>query len=132
MQGHNAFQFVDVGAAHDREYVHVRRTHAFERHAERMVGVQVREFARVDKLFKRAARSTVTPRILQRTQANHCNDTGIVDYEPGMKATGTNLFHRFFHGHVVAENFRGRAHRAEHAPLAFDGTRFRTGEWMPS
>src|SRR5271170_6680959 len=103
MQGHNAFQFVEIGAAHDREYVHVRRAHAFERDAEWMVRVQVREFARVDKLFKLAARSAVTPRVLQRTQANHSNDTGVIDYGPGMKDTGTNLFHRLFHGHVVAE-----------------------------
>src|ERR1700731_896280 len=74
LRGHHAFQLVDIGAAHDREQVQMRRTHGFKRDTERVVDVKVGKFPRIDKLFEPAASTVVAPRVLQHAQADHSND----------------------------------------------------------
>ena len=53
LQGHDAFELVDIGAADHGERVDVRGAHALESDRERLIGMHVREFGAFQEISER-------------------------------------------------------------------------------
>src|SRR5207247_8829939 len=100
-----------VDAAYDRQDVQLARAHAVQGHVERVVGMDMREFAGIEYLTQPFGSQAVVVATLQVLQANDPYDSALIAHRPGLKFAGAEFLQRYLDGHPRAQSSCSIAHR---------------------
>src|SRR5215467_6789390 len=126
-QSYDTEQFVDIGAADDRQDFNLVVAHAFEREIETVIGVGVRKFEWIEKLAQLFA-GRFAGDFLEHEQSNDADDAPFVGHDPASQFAGLHALESRLRGHVGWQDLGRSAQHSNHAALSVSMAHFSGGE----